>query len=84
MPPLIASVAISLLLSRRGHLVARHLILASSILFVSLIFRTGDQIVCPAVPIGTHFIWHLFNALVLALYLEAAIRFAPRNPGTAS
>lgn len=78
-PALIASVAVSLLLSRRGHEVARHLILASSILFVSLIFRTADQIVCPVIPIGTHFIWHLLNALVLALYLEAAIRFAPRR-----
>jgi hypothetical protein len=82
-PALIASIAVSLLLSRRGHDAARHLILASSILFVSLIFRTGDQIVCPAVPIGTHFIWHLLNALVLALYLEAAVRFAPERARSA-
>lgn len=78
-PALIASVAVSLLLSRRGHEAARHLILASSIFFVSLIFRTADQLVCPVIPAGTHFIWHLLNALVLALYLEAAIRFAPRG-----
>jgi hypothetical protein len=78
-PPLIASVAVSLLLSSRGHPAARHLIVASSILFLSLIFRTGDQIVCPAVPFGTHFVWHLLNALVLALYLEAAIRFGAKR-----
>jgi hypothetical protein len=78
-PPLIASVAVSLLIGRRDHPAARHLILASSILFLSLIFRTGDQLVCPALPIGTHFVWHLLNALVLALYLEAAIRFGARR-----
>jgi hypothetical protein len=78
-PALIASVAVSLRLSRRGHEAARHLIVASSILFLSLIFRTADQIACPVLPLGTHFIWHLLNALVLALYLEAAIRFAPRR-----
>jgi ceramidase len=80
-PALIASVAVSLLLRRRGHEAAHHLILASSILFISLIFRTADQIACPVLPIGTHFIWHLLNAVVLALYLEAAIRFAPNGSG---
>ena len=48
--------------------------LASIILFVSLIFRTADQILCPVLPVGTHFFWHILNGLVLALYLEAAIR----------
>ena len=81
-PALIASLAVSLLLRRRGHEAANHLILASNIFLVSLIFRTADQIVCPVLPIGTHFVWHLLNAVVLALYLEAAIRFAPGRTET--
>ena len=32
------------------------------------------------VAIGTHFIWHMLNGLVLALYLEAAIRYGGRKP----
>ena len=60
---------------RRGHPAQLDVGLASTILFMSLIFRTADQILCSLVPIGTHFIWHLLNGLVLALYLEAAIRY---------
>ncbi len=79
LPALIASVLVSLALLRRGHKAQLNVSLASSILFVSLIFRTADQILCALVPIGTHFVWHLLNGLVLALYLEAAIRFGGRK-----
>jgi hypothetical protein len=75
LPALIASVLVSLDLLRTGHPAQLNVSLASTILFVSLIFRTADQIVCPVLPIGTHFIWHILNGLVLALYLEAAIRY---------
>ncbi len=37
---------------------------------VSLCFRTIDMAVCQSWPIGTHFLWHLINGLVL----YAAIR----------
>ncbi|MGE3875390.1 MAG: ceramidase domain-containing protein [Parvibaculaceae bacterium] len=81
LPALIASVIVSLDLLRKGHPAQLNVSLASTILFVSLIFRTADQIVCPVLPIGTHFIWHILNGLVLALYLEAAIRYgAYRKP----
>jgi Ceramidase len=75
LPALIASVIVSLDLLRKGHPAQLNVSLASTILFVSLIFRTADQVVCSALPIGTHFIWHILNGLVLALYLEAAIRY---------
>jgi hypothetical protein len=43
------------------------LLLAAGFLLVSLFFRTIDQAVCDAWPIGTHFLWHLINAGVLYL-----------------
>ena len=75
LPALIASVIVSLQLLRKGHPAQLNVSLASTILFVSLIFRTADQIVCSILPTGTHFVWHILNGLVLALYLEAAIRY---------
>lgn len=40
---------------------------------VSLVFRTVDRIWCDIVPIGTHFLWHTFNACVLLWLLLALI-----------
>jgi hypothetical protein len=34
---------------------------------LSLVLRTVDAAICPAFPLGTHFIWHLLNGLVLYL-----------------
>src|SRR5262245_12840127 len=73
LPALVASVIVSLELLRQGHPAQLNVSLASTVLFVSLIFRTADLVVCSVMPIGTHFIWHMLNGLVLALYLEAAI-----------
>jgi hypothetical protein len=47
--------------------------LAAILFVISLAFRTTDQAVCAAFPLGTHFIWHLLNAAVLLVLLDAAI-----------
>ncbi len=45
-----------------------HLILAAFLVFsLSITLRTVDREVCDALSIGTHFAWHLFNALTLYL-----------------
>ena len=75
LPALLAGLVVAIVALARGLPVAPLLIAASTLLAVSLIFRTADRIACPVVPIGTHFIWHLLNGLLLAVYLEAAIRF---------
>jgi hypothetical protein len=40
---------------------------------VSLVFRSIDQAVCASFPLGTHFLWHCLNGLVLYLLLRAAL-----------
>jgi hypothetical protein len=40
---------------------------------ISLAFRTADSALCPAFPLGIHFIWHVLNAVVLYLLLHTAI-----------
>jgi hypothetical protein len=79
LPALIAGVIVSLQLLRKGHPAWLNISLASAVLFVSLIFRTTDEILCSVLPTGTHFLWHILNGLVLALYLEAAIRYGGRR-----
>jgi hypothetical protein len=51
--------------------------LGSALFALSLTLRSIDMAVCPALPIGTHFIWHLLNAAVLFILLRAAIRAGP-------
>jgi hypothetical protein len=40
---------------------------------ISLVFRTVDQSLCASLPVGTHFIWHLLNAVTLYLLLRGLI-----------
>jgi hypothetical protein len=51
---------------------------------VSLVFRTVDEAVCTAIPIGTHFLWHVCNAIMLYLLLAALIRGAPAGKRAAA
>ena len=41
---------------------------------LSLVFRTIDIPICAALPIGTHFLWHLLNAVVLYRLLQLLVK----------
>lgn len=45
---------------------ARGLVTGAMILIVSLVARSLDNPLCSAVPLGTHFLWHILNAVMLA------------------
>ena len=47
----------------------------------SLLFRSLDMQVCENIPIGTHFIWHSLNALMLYTVISATLH--PRNTNQA-
>jgi ceramidase len=48
--------------------------LAAALVFaVSLTARTLDEPLCGAMPIGTHYIWHALNGVVLYLVTYAAV-----------
>lgn len=49
---------------------------AAGVFAVSLTLRTLDEPLCGPVPIGTHFLWHVLNAVTLWLVSEAIIRRA--------
>lgn len=53
------------LLRRRAPDTARGLAIGAAILVVSLTARTIDEPLCAVVPLGTHFLWHVLNAIML-------------------
>jgi Ceramidase len=57
----------------RSHKTGQALLVAAGLFVVSLLFRIVDLDLCAAWPLGTHFLWHLFNAAVLYMVLRAAI-----------
>ncbi|MER2265469.1 hypothetical protein [Methylobacterium oxalidis] len=46
----------------------------ATLFLLSLTFRTLDQALCPSLPHGTHFLWHLLNAGVLYGLILTALR----------
>jgi hypothetical protein len=75
LPPLAAMAAIGALV-RDDHL-RRALLTPAALFAVSLTFRTVDNVLCGAIPTGTHFIWHMLNAVVLYALLRAAMTYNP-------
>jgi Ceramidase len=63
------------------HRAGRCLLLAATGVFlISLAFRSIDEAVCSYVPIGTHFLWHILNGVVLYLSMRALILNRPGQP----
>ncbi|MCG7394738.1 ceramidase [Microvirga sp. ACRRW] len=51
----------------------RALLWAACVFSLSLFFRSIDSAVCSALPLGTHAFWHMLNALVLWILMNAAL-----------
>lgn len=75
LPPLAALVLVGIILVAAGRKAQGDaLVIASAIFAVSLTFRTLDRAVCDVVPVGTHFLWHTLNGVLLGWLLVAMIR----------
>lgn len=51
--------------------ISRYLFMAAAVFAISGFFRSIDLRVCQDFPIGTHFIWHLLNPLMLGLLIRS-------------
>jgi hypothetical protein len=71
LPALAALIAVALAAREEGA--RRGLGLAALVFAISLGFRTADIALCPEFPLGTHFVWHVLNAVVLYMLLRTAI-----------
>lgn len=58
-------------LQRRAPAFAANLALGAGLLALSIAARASDLPLCPVWPSGTHFLWHLLNALMLGWMIEA-------------
>lgn len=82
-PPLLAMAVFAVYAWQRADRAALPLATAAVAFVGALALRTIDQAVCPAWPVGTHFLWHLLVAWVL--YLAATAVLAPgRSPAPAT
>jgi len=52
---------------------------AAGLFALSVMLRTLDRSLCGGFPLGTHFLWHLLNAVLLYLLLTGLIRYGRRR-----
>lgn len=52
------------------------LLITAGVFILSLTFRSIDNAICPSLPMGTHFLWHILNGVVLYLSTRAYIKNA--------
>ncbi|MCU0841936.1 MAG: ceramidase domain-containing protein [Thiobacillaceae bacterium] len=79
LPTWAALAALVVWLAARGHPAWRRHAWAAGLFLVSLTIRTADMALCDPWPIGTHFLWHLLNALLLYLLVDGLLRAAPAH-----
>lgn len=82
-PPLLALLLLAGLQRYRGRPGAAMLVAAAGCFTVSLSFRSADLALCPSWPSGTHFLWHLLNAVTLTLACRALAAGSQHGPESA-
>jgi hypothetical protein len=84
LPALAAMIVVGLLLSERHHRAAPYVLTAAAIFTVSVTLRSLDVALCDKViiegrKVGTHFAWHILNAIALFLLLRASLEGRPEQ-----
>ncbi len=82
LPVPILLVLYAVALRHRAPAAARGLALGAAVLALSLVLRTVDRAVCPAFPLGTHFLWHLLNGALLYWMIRVLVLARPDRPAT--
>jgi len=78
-PILILGYAVAI--GRKAPGTGKGLAIGAVLLLTSLAFRTLDMPLCTAFPRGTHFLWHLLNAIMLGWLIEVYRRHLLAGPG---
>lgn len=77
LPAVIALGVFATLSVLRDHPGRNYIVGAFLVFICSLVFRTIDLETCAATGIGTHFLWHILNAVMIGLLLQALVRHMP-------
>ena len=78
-PALIALLVFAFITFRNKHPIMPWIVSSAFVFILSLIARTLDFHLCSAFPVGTHFMWHTLNGLMVALLLQGLIRIEYGN-----
>ncbi len=76
-PAALVLAATALVLILRRHTAGWPLALATGLFAVSLTFRSLDGPLCDVFPLGTHFLWHILNGILLGWLLLTMVRHGP-------
>lgn len=79
-PALALQVGSAIILFAMKHPAARWIAAAAGVFILSMIARSTDISVCQAFPLGTHFLWHCLNGVMIGLLLLAIIRHGSLAP----
>ncbi len=77
LPALLALIIFSILTQLRRNPVRGYMVLATLVFTISLTFRSIDLISCDSTVIGTHFVWHVLNGIMIGLLLQALVLKMP-------
>ena len=72
-PGLVVTLVLGLFHARERRAARFTLLAAAGVYLAALFFRTIDNEVCPVLPIGTHFLWHILIGLVTYLAMRTLI-----------
>ncbi|MBS3647960.1 ceramidase domain-containing protein [Pseudaminobacter sp. 19-2017] len=81
LPPFLALIVLGLIAALRGSPAGWYNIAAAGIFVLAVTFRMLDPMVCGTLPIGTHFMWHLLNGLMLGIVLAAIAKHGEVDRG---
>jgi hypothetical protein len=73
MPGLLVVLMLGVVHAREQRVERFTLLVAAGVYAAALFFRTIDQEVCAALPVGTHFLWHSLIGLVTYLAMRCLI-----------
>ncbi len=73
-----------LLLLRGAPRTGRGMLIGAALLTASLVARSLDGALCAAVPLGTHWLWHLLNGVLLGWMIEVHRRHLAALEGPAA
>ncbi len=79
-PVVLALLIYAAVLRHRVPRVAGGFVIGAAILSLSLAARSVDLQVCATLPMGTHFLWHILNAVMLAYMIEVYRRHMLAGP----
>jgi hypothetical protein len=72
-PTALLLIALTIAYAQRRKQAQMTMVAATAAFLAALLFRTIDQPVCPIIPVGTHYLWHLFTATTVYLATRALL-----------